>query len=89
MSPELSYAVNTAEEFRNYKELNLLPSLDVITAYEFMCLDTAERAVRKTQDELQKEDEKKNKIGQDPMHKTGGQGGEMPFKAEKLGLKPQ
>lgn len=86
ISQSLSHAIDTAETFRKYKELNLLPTLDIITAYEYACYDAADTAVRKTQDDIQREEDKKQERGNKHSgNKTGGQGGEVPFKADKMG----
>ena len=55
LTESLAHSVDTAEQFRNFKELGLLPTLDKISAYEFICFDNAERAVRKINDEISKE----------------------------------
>ncbi len=46
LSEAMQHSLETAEQFRNFKELGLLPSLVEISAYEFTCLDAAEKAVR-------------------------------------------
>jgi len=78
----LAHSVDTAEQFRNFKELGLLPPLTQISAYEFTCLDAAERAVRRITDEQNKKamksDKKRNQselpsgIGERPQGKRFG-----------------
>jgi hypothetical protein len=78
MSESLEHSVSTAEQFRNFKELGLLPVLDEITAYEFTCFDAAERAVRKINNEISKKQAKEaskkaaNQDQQQDPRKTGG-----------------
>ncbi len=57
----LNYAIDTAEQFRSFKELGLLPTLDDISAFEFACFESAEKAVRKIENERIKEADKKAK----------------------------
>lgn len=78
LSEGVAHSIDTAEQFRNFRELGLLPTLDQISAYEFTCLDSAERAVRKINDEISKKASKPDKksdlptgIGEVPK-KTGG-----------------
>lgn len=81
MSEALTHSVDTAEQFRNFKELGLLPSLNEISAYEFVCYDTAERAVRKINDEQQKAANKKSSA---PTQTPPGVGEEK----QKTGARP-
>ena len=48
-------AIQTAEEFRELKELNLLPKLHQITGFEFECYRTAENASRVIEAEAMEE----------------------------------
>jgi hypothetical protein len=68
MTPSLQIAIDTAEYFRELKELWLLPSLDDMTAFEFECYKAAERASRKVQNdkirEMEEKDKKPSKLGQ-------------------------
>lgn len=59
MPATLTTAIHTAEDLRNLKELGLLPSLDDMSAWEFTCLDAAERASRTIQNEKIIESSKK------------------------------
>lgn len=76
----MAHSIDTAEQFRNFRELGLLPPLTEISAYEFTCLDAAERAVRKINDELTKKAHKSDKnksdlpsgIGDNKPKRTGG-----------------
>lgn len=86
----MDFAVGTAETFRTYKRLNLLPTLEHMTAYEFVCYDTAETTVEKVHNDLQKEKDKKDKVGQDnQLNRVGGKESNIPWKADKMGLKPR
>jgi hypothetical protein len=87
LTETLSHGIGVAEEFRKYKRLGLLPPLDEMTAYEFMCLDTSDSAIEEAQAEIQKEEEKKNKNAPPPPVPKMGGGGETPFKADKMGHK--
>jgi hypothetical protein len=79
LSEALAHSIETAEQFRNFRELNLLPPLTEISVYEFTCFDAAERAVRKVNDEITKranESDKKPDLSgtgeQMPKRRTGG-----------------
>lgn len=79
LSESLAHSIDTAEQFRNFRELGLLPSLKEISAYEFTCFDAAERSVRKVNDEASKKASKPDNkndlpsgIGDNKPKRTGG-----------------
>jgi hypothetical protein len=59
----LQMAITVAEEFRELKELGLLPKLEDMTCYEFECYKSAERAVGKVQNDKSREMEEQSKNG--------------------------
>jgi hypothetical protein len=48
---DLAHAIDTAEQFREFKELGINLELEDIGAYEFSCYSAADRAVRKINNE--------------------------------------
>lgn len=73
----VAHSIETAEQFRNFKELGLLPSLNEISAYEYTCFDAAERAVRQVNAEVSKPKPDKKSAspldtGDNRPKKTGG-----------------
>lgn len=68
--PHLFAAIEAAEELRELKELNLLPSINELTAWEVCCYRVAEGASRKIEAEAMQE--ATNKSGnQTPMGTLG------------------
>lgn len=78
-TPSLAHSIETAEQFRNFKELGLLPTLTEISAYEFTCFDAAEAAVRKINNEITKKAHKPDKKTELPSgigdNRSGRMGG--------------
>lgn len=69
----LSSAIDVAEDLRELKALDMLPSLDDITAWEFCCYRTAERAVRKI--EAERQDKDKETANPTPTEQPPGDSG--------------
>ncbi len=80
----LNHAMQTAEEFRSFKELGLLPPLTEISAFEFTCLEAAENAIRQVNNEQMNKANKPKKqelpsgIGDVKSNRIGGPGKRKP-----------